>query len=71
VRIVWDPAKSDANLCKHDVSFEEAAKLLDRESGFLGMYDERHSVYEDRFIAIGWANGGSSWWSTRSRTTTS
>ena len=54
MRIVWDPVKSASNLRKHDVSFEEAAKLLARERGFLEFYDDFHSVFEDRFIAIGW-----------------
>ena len=55
MRIVWDPAKGATNLRKHDVSFEDAAKLLACQGGFLGIYDDLHSTYEDRFVAIGWA----------------
>ena len=54
MRIVWDRAKSAANQRKHDVSFEDASRLLAREGGFLEIYDDLHSVREDRFIAIGW-----------------
>ena len=54
MRIEWDQAKSDANEAKHGVRFQEAAKLLGSDAGFLGIYDEEHSEDEDRFIALGW-----------------
>ena len=57
MRIEWGHAKSDANEAKHGVRFDEAAELLASETGFLGIYDEYHSDYEDRFIAIGPVNG--------------
>jgi uncharacterized protein len=53
LRIEWDHSKSDANEAKHGLRFEDAAKLLASETGFLGIYDEYHSDDEDRFIAIG------------------
>jgi uncharacterized protein len=28
VRVTWDPAKAQANLAKHGISFEEAASAL-------------------------------------------
>jgi uncharacterized protein len=58
VRVAWDEAKSLANRRKHGVSFEEAAKLLASSSDYLEIYDEAHSDFEDRFIAIGPVEGG-------------
>jgi uncharacterized DUF497 family protein len=53
VRFDWDPKKQEANLKKHDVSFEEAAKLFTSGVDYLELYDSTHSLEEDRFIAIG------------------
>lgn len=49
----WDPAKNDANVQKHGVSFEEAQTLFSSGEDYLELFDEAHSAAEDRFIAIG------------------
>ena len=51
--ITWDPAKNDANVQKHGVSFEEAQALFSSGEDYLEIFDEAHSTTEDRFIAIG------------------
>jgi uncharacterized DUF497 family protein len=53
VRSEWDPKKQEANLKKHGVSFEEAAKLFTSSVDYLELYDSTHSLDEERFIAIG------------------
>ena len=53
MRITWDPDKNAANQRKHGVSFEEAQALFLSSEDYLEIYDEAHSVAEDRFIAIG------------------
>jgi uncharacterized DUF497 family protein len=52
-RFEWDPAKDRANRAKHGVSFQEALELFSNGVDCLEIYDERHSVQEDRFIAVG------------------
>ncbi|HYC88000.1 MAG TPA: BrnT family toxin [Thermoanaerobaculia bacterium] len=46
-------AKNLANLRKHGVSFEEASELFRSGVDYLEIFDDEHSVTEDRFIAIG------------------
>ena len=53
VEVTWDPAKNVANRKKHGVSFEEAAELFTSGVEYLEVFDDAHSVDEDRFIAIG------------------
>ena len=53
VRFEWDPDKADANLAKHGVSFEQASELFTSGVDFLEIFDEAHSVVEERFLAIG------------------
>jgi uncharacterized DUF497 family protein len=53
VRVVWDEAKNLANQRKHGISFEEAEELFASRSDYLEIFDEAHSEFEDRFIAIG------------------
>jgi uncharacterized DUF497 family protein len=53
VRITWDEAKNAANRKKHGVSFEEAQELLLSEGEHLVIFDEEHSIDEDRFLSIG------------------
>ena len=48
MRVAWDEVKNLESRRKHGLSFEEAAEL----------FDEAHSVSEDRFIAIGPVTGG-------------
>lgn len=53
MRIVWDETKNTSSREKHGVSFEEAQALLERDEGRLDIFDEAHSIHEDRFISIG------------------
>ena len=53
VKVAWDEAKNRENRKKHKVSFEEASELFRSRHDYLEIFDEEHSVYEDRFIAIG------------------
>lgn len=53
MRIEWDPAKDEANQKKHGLSFAEAKELFESGVDFLEIFDEAHSVDEERFIAIG------------------
>lgn len=48
----WDEEKAEINKKKHGISFETAAKVfLDEDR--LEIYDEAHSLEEERFITIG------------------
>ena len=53
VELAWDHDKNRTNTEKHGISFEEAAELFLSGVDYLEVFDEAHSVYEDRFIAIG------------------
>jgi uncharacterized DUF497 family protein len=53
VKVAWDHAKNLANQRKHGVSFEEARELFQSGLNYLEIFDDEHSVLEDRFIAIG------------------
>jgi uncharacterized DUF497 family protein len=53
VKVAWDPAKNLANQRKHGISFEEASELFRTRSDYLEIFDDEHSVVEDRFIAVG------------------
>jgi uncharacterized DUF497 family protein len=48
----WDPRKSEANVRKHGVSFEEASTVFSDEHA-LFMADPNHSGEEDRFVLLG------------------
>jgi uncharacterized DUF497 family protein len=53
----WDPAKDSVNRAKHGISFEEASRLFGDDNDVLEIYDDEHSIDEDRFIAIGRLEG--------------
>ena len=53
VRVTWDRAKNLANQKNHGVSFEEASELFRSGVDYLEQFDDDHSDFEDRFIAIG------------------
>lgn len=53
VRVEWDESKDRENRRKHGVSFEEAAELFSGDADYLEIFDDAHSVHEDRFLAIG------------------
>jgi uncharacterized DUF497 family protein len=48
----WDPAKAEANLKDHGVSFDEATTVF-RDTLSITISDPDHSDFEDRFIDIG------------------
>ncbi len=53
VRFEWDPAKDTLNRTKHDIGFEEAARVFAPGSRWLDIDDEAHSEDEIRYRAIG------------------
>lgn len=53
MQFAWDEAKNRENQQKHQVSFEEASELFRSGDDYLEIFDEQHSAFEDRFIAIG------------------
>ena len=48
----WDPDKNDVNIQKHGVSFEEAETVFEDERAVM-IFDEPHSIDEERFKLIG------------------
>jgi uncharacterized DUF497 family protein/predicted DNA binding CopG/RHH family protein len=48
----WDALKTQENLRKHGVLFEEAAEAITDPHGII-FYDKHHSLIEDRFRPIG------------------
>lgn len=52
LRFEWDPNKAEANLAKHDVSFEEAMTVFADPLARI-FPDDEHSVDELREIIIG------------------
>ncbi len=53
----WDPAKDLSNRAKHGVSFRHAT-LVFRDPLALSIYDEEHSVEEERWATAGLTGGG-------------
>ena len=53
MKVAWDEAKNRENRETHKVSFEEASALFQSGENYLEIFDDEHSVHEDRFIAIG------------------
>ena len=56
LRFEWDPNKAEANLVKHEVSFEEAMTVFADPLARI-FPDEEHSVDELREIIIGHSAG--------------
>jgi uncharacterized DUF497 family protein len=52
MRFLWDPQKYKENFKKHGVYFETAAYVFD-DPNLIKIYDEKHSVNEDRWNIIG------------------
>ena len=48
----WDPKKARQNLQKHKISFERAAEIF-LDPIAISIYDEDHSLDEDRWITMG------------------
>jgi len=55
VKLAWDPAKNAANIAKHGVSFEQAARIFD--GPVLTGTDDRVYHGEMREISIGLLDG--------------
>jgi uncharacterized DUF497 family protein len=53
MRFEWDSAKDRVNRTKHGLSFQDASELFSSGVDCLEIYDQAHSVEEDRFIAVG------------------
>ena len=53
----WDPAKAEANVRKHDVSFDEATGVF-LDPRVVVRYDQSHSETEDRWKAVGFSTKG-------------
>ena len=54
IKFSWDNNKSQSNLKKHQISFEEAKTVFDDENARL-IFDPDHSEDEDRFILLGFS----------------
>jgi uncharacterized DUF497 family protein len=52
----WDEAKNQLNIEKHGVSFENAQKVF-ADPNRVTMFDEGHSITEDRYHCVGRVNG--------------
>lgn len=56
-RFEWDESKAASNLRKHKVSFEQAATLF-KDKLAMTVYDEAHSLTEERWFTLGMDNIG-------------
>lgn len=52
MKFEWDPAKAEANLKKHGVTFEEGTTAFD-DVLRIEFFDPDHSESENRFLVIG------------------
>ena len=57
MRYEWDPAKAQANLHTHGVSFTEAVTVLEDE--FALTREDPDSIGEQRFVTLGMSSTGS------------
>jgi uncharacterized protein len=53
VQFEWDPAKNLASVRKHGLDFGEVFQVFESETECLDIFDEEHSVLEERVITIG------------------
>ena len=53
----WDANKARTNLAKHGVSFRLAASVF-RDALALTIFDEEHSIDEERWVTLGRADNG-------------
>jgi len=51
----WDPNKAKTNLSKHKINFEDAVSIF-KDKNAISIYDDKHSIYEDRWVTIGLDN---------------
>lgn len=52
MKFEWDSAKERTNIKKHGVTFEQASYVFS-DPFSLNMYDNEHSVEEDRWFLLG------------------
>jgi uncharacterized DUF497 family protein len=52
MKVLWDKNKAEANLRKHQISFEEAESVFDDPLA-ITLSDELHSYNERRFVTVG------------------
>ena len=55
MKFEWDSNKEQINIKKHHISFK-TAELVFGDENRLEIYDEEHSITEDRYITIGMIN---------------
>ena len=48
----WDPNKAKNNISKHKISFEDATSVF-KDKNAISIFDDKHSLNEDRWITIG------------------
>jgi uncharacterized DUF497 family protein len=48
----WDPNKAKSNILKHKISFEDATSVF-KDKNAISIFDDKHSLDEDRWITIG------------------
>jgi uncharacterized protein len=48
----WDPSKARSNQSKHGVSFQQASQVF-RDPMALTLFDEEHSLDEERWTTLG------------------
>jgi uncharacterized protein len=56
-RFEWDQKKALKNLRKHNISFQRAAYIF-KDANALSIFDEEHSIEEERWITLGLDNNG-------------
>jgi len=52
MKFEWDPVKSQSNVVKHGVAFEEAVEVFD-DPLHLSILDDRFEYFEERWITVG------------------
>jgi uncharacterized protein len=55
--IIWDDAKANSNVTKHGVTFAQAATVM-LDSLAVTVFDEAHSLTEDRWFTLGISSDG-------------
>jgi hypothetical protein len=55
MRFAWDPAKNAANVRRHRIAFQDAARIFDGPT--VERTDDRHDYGEVRIYAVGLVNG--------------
>lgn len=53
----WDPEKAKENWQKHSIRFEQAAAVF-RDPRAMTIYDDQHSLAEERWITMGISASG-------------